>query len=381
MLQLPTAETPIRDALEYYVQTVSPRKRSYDSEVYRVRTLQDLLGDLRLDEVAPMHVVSFREMRLATPLKRDPNRLLATSTVKAEMMLLSHLYSTAISEWGLDQLVNPVAKIRKPKAPPGRTRRLTAYEEKKLLREAARHSNPEFYAIVAIALQTGMRQGEVLGLLWENVDWDRRIVHLPRTKNGEPRDVPLSIAAYTIFKDYLTRQASGKLFSYSSAGLKSSWRVFVKNLGLEDLHFHDLRHCAISNFLEKGLNTIEVASISGHKSMSMLKRYSHLHTWKLVEKLDPKRKPKKERPILKESLPAYPAIVTQWSRRIEVEFPDFLDLRVLGTPSVDTVGQAKDRLLRRLITMLCNGNELPSPTPVDVITVRNRSRVEMISPL
>lgn len=381
MLELPTAKASVRDALEYYVKTVSPRKRSYDSEVYRVRTLQDLMGHLRLDELAPTHVVSFREMRLATPLKRDPNKLLSTSTVKAEMMLLSHLYSTAISEWGLDQLVNPVAKIRKPPSRPGRTRRLTAYEEKKLLREAARHPNPEFYAIVAIALNTGMRQGEVLGLLWENVDWNRRIVHLPRTKNGDPRDVPLNIAAYSIFNDYLTRQASGKLFSYTSTGLKSSWRTFVNNSGLEDLHFHDLRHCAISNFLEKGLNTMEVAAISGHKSMAMLKRYSHLQTWKLVEKLDPKPKPKKERPILKESLPAYPAIVTQWSRRTEVEFPDFIDLRVLGTPSVDSVSQAKDRLLRRLITMLCNGYELPSPTPVDVITVRSRSRIEMISPL
>lgn len=113
MLELPRSDNTLHDVLEYYVKTVSPQKRSYESEVYRIRALQDVMGHLRLDEVAPIHVVSFRDRRLATPLRHDPDRMLAGSTVKAELMLLSHVYTMAISEWGMGHLVNPVARIRK----------------------------------------------------------------------------------------------------------------------------------------------------------------------------------------------------------------------------------------------------------------------------
>lgn len=382
MLFIPTPTSKLKPILEYYVETVSIRKRSYKTEVYRIKALSSLLGDLVFNEIKPIHVVAYRDKRLATPHPRDSTKTLATSTVKLELMLLSHLFTTAITEWGMEDLINPVEKVRKPKAPPGRTRRLSPAEEKKVLRGAWRHPNKEVYAIIVLALETAMRQGEILSLRWENISWQKRTVLLPLTKNGEPREVPLSKAAYNILRNYMTPLSEGRVFSYTSNGLKSSWRIFVKGLGIDDLHFHDLRHCAISSLLERGLNTIEVASISGHKSMAMLKRYSHLMTYKLVAKLDPKPRAKKDRPILRDQLRAYPAVVTEHTNRVDVDFPDFINLR-LSSKTVDHAIQgAQAGLLREVVTLLCDGSVPPEPSSPETICLpTDKSRVEIISPI
>jgi integrase len=382
MLFLPEKTSPLRDILRYYVQTISPTKRSYKTEIYRIKALSEILGDLPLDSITPMHVVAFRDQRLATEHPRIPGQTLATSTVKLELMLLSHVFSTAITEWGMEHLVNPVLKVRKPKAPPGRCRRLSTTEERKLLRAAIRHPNREFYAVIVLALETACRQGEILSMRWEHVSWTKRTVLLPLTKNGDAREVPLSRKAYSILHDHLERKGEGRIFEYSTAGIKSTWRSFCDGLQLENLHFHDLRHCAISSLLERGLNTIEVASISGHKSMSMLKRYSHLSSYKLVPKLDPKPRPKKDRPILRKDLVPYPAIVTSRSRRVDVDFPDFLNLRVSERSEEKALEQAQNTLLRTVIGMLCDGAVAPMPSdPVTIELIDRRSRIEMIAPL
>lgn len=130
MFFVPNVSSLLKSVLVHYVETVSIHKRSHKSEVYRIKALNDLMGQLTLGEITPMHVVAFRDRRLATPHPRDAGRMLAPSTVKHELMLLSHLFSTAIAEWGMDNLINPVLKVRKPRAPPGRIRRLTPHEEK-----------------------------------------------------------------------------------------------------------------------------------------------------------------------------------------------------------------------------------------------------------
>lgn len=382
MRPIPTSSATLGESLTYYVETVSSQKRSYKTEIYRIRAISDLLGHLTLEEITPTHVVRFRDERLATPNPRAGGRMLATSTVKLELMLLSHLFSTAAVEWGMENLVNPVLKIRKPKPPPGRSRRLTSREETKLLRAALRYSNHEMYGITVLALETAMRQAEILGMQWENVSWKKRTALLPMTKNGDVREVPLSRAAYNILRNHMEPKSQGRIFSYSSNGFKSSWRSFLKGTAIPDLHFHDLRHCCISSLIERGLNTMEVAAISGHKSMAMLKRYSHLYAYKLVPKLDPKPKTKKERPILREQLPSYPALVTQHRQRVDVEFPDFIDLSVSGSQEPDVIAQARFSLLRKVIGLLCDGREPPTPSHPDTIDIpSSKSRVEMVSPL
>lgn len=160
-LFIPQPDSPLSRVLRYYAETISPQKRSHQTEVYRVKPLTQILGDLPLNGITPMHVVAYRDQRLSTPHPRDPEKTLATSTVKLELMLLSHVFTTATTEWGMDALSNPVAKIRKPRSPPGRSRRLTAQEERKLLRAAHRHPNREFYAILVLALETAMIRNRV----------------------------------------------------------------------------------------------------------------------------------------------------------------------------------------------------------------------------
>jgi integrase len=382
MLPLPSPSSTLREILTYYVETVSPNKRSYQTEIYRIKALCDLLGELTLAEITPVHIVAFRDKRLVTPHPRDKSKTLATSTVKLELMLLSHVFNTAIAEWGMDTLANPVLKIRKPKAPPSRSRRMTSLEEKKVLRAAYQYPNREFYVIVVLALETAMRQGELLSLAWQNISWTKRTALLPMTKNGEIREVPLSRKAYDLLKYHLTPKGSGRVFGYTANGIKSTWRSFIRRLGIEDLHFHDLRHCAISSLVERGLNSIEVAAISGHKSMAMLKRYSDLHAYKLVEKLDPKPRTKRERPILRDHLPAYPALVTQRCNEVVVDFPDFVDLCVSAAEEQSAIEEAKLVLLRHVIRLLCDGATPPTPSPLDSIDQSSgKSRIEMLSPI
>src|SRR5690606_24002584 len=127
------------------------------------------------------------------------------------------------------------------------------------------HVNPELYSIIVLALATAMRQGEILSLRWEHINFKTRIAHLPATKNGSKRDVPLTIKA----REALVRlgpQRAGAVFRYSNHGIKSTWRFMMKKLGIENLKFHDLRHEAISRMFELGtLDMMEIAAISGHK--------------------------------------------------------------------------------------------------------------------
>ncbi|WP_396018798.1 site-specific integrase, partial [Escherichia coli] len=113
------------------------------------------------------------------------------------------------------------------------------------------------YVIFHLALETAMRQGEILSLRWEHVDLQHGVAHLPTTKNGAPRDVPLSRKARS-YLQMLPTQLNGNIFSYTSSGFKSAWRTALHELKIENLHFHDLRHEAISRFFELGtLNVIE----------------------------------------------------------------------------------------------------------------------------
>ena len=268
-------EMPVREALERYRKEISILKRGYAQEKYRIEQIsRSLLGPMIVRQVTSVHIASYRDARLQT-INARTGKPLSSSTVRLELSLLSNFFDIGRIEWGICD-ANPVANVRKPKIPPGRDRRLTPREERLILRYCHGHPNNELYSIVVLALATAMRQGEILNLRWEHVHLKSRIAHLPETKNGTKRDVPLSIKA----RDALIRlgvKTNGKVFTYTASGIKSTWRFMVKKLGIENMHFHDCRHEAISQLFELGtLDMMEVASISGHKSLSMLKRYTHL---------------------------------------------------------------------------------------------------------
>lgn len=192
---------------------------------------------------------------------------------------------------------NPVTLIRRPKHNKPRERRLSEHEKQCLLSEldlSSRRSdgtymeggshNPWCKPVVILALETAMRMGELLSLRWEDINLIRRTVTLQDTKNGEKREVPLSSIAVQLLTN-LPRSIDGRVFPISRDALKRVYSRACERAKIVDLHFHDLRHEATSAFFEKGLNVMEVASITGHKTLHMLKRYTHLKAENLAHRL------------------------------------------------------------------------------------------------
>lgn len=347
-----------RDALELYRTKISILKKGYAQEKYRVEAIgRSLLGAKTVREVTSVDIATYRDQRLGeiNPRTKHP---LATSTVRLDMSLLSNFFDICRIEWGICD-ANPVANVRKPKIPPGRDRRLTAREDRLILRYCHNHSNKQLYSIVVLALETAMRQGEILNLQWEHINLKTRIAHLPETKNGTKRDVPLSVTA----RDALVRigvQSTGKVFGYTAHGLKSTWRFMRQKLGIEDLHFHDLRHEAISRLFELGsLDMMEVAAISGHKSLSMLKRYTHLKAQRLVRKLEG-HKNKGKQTVIDNMIP-YPAAIENDAGEIRIRLLDFEGVAGQGSCQDSAIRVAQDALLRRILNMMRGSQPIPSP--------------------
>ena len=297
------------DALDRYLSEVTPTKKpgTQVAEKKKATPLRDYFGAYSLAAITPDLIAKYRDERLATPrtvrdgkkrIQKPEAGTLSPNTVRLELALMSHLYTTAIREWQLGLVRNPVANVRKPAPGDGRDRRLSEDEERELRARINAHSNPMLGWIFTIAIETGMRSGEIAGLRINQVDLKRRVVRLAMTKNDSARTVPLNQAATKAFMDAVANPARPKgcqLVFFGEPGRNGERRPYVFNkvwrqikvaLGLGDLRFHDLRHEAVSRLVEAGFSDQEVSAISGHKSMQMLKRYTHLRTEDLVTKLD-----------------------------------------------------------------------------------------------
>ena len=198
------------DALDLYRAKVSILKKGFAQETYRIEQLKrSFLAAKNMRDVTSVDVATYRDARLAQQNAKT-GQPLSPATVRLELALLSNLFDIARIEWGTcDE--NPVLKVRKPKPSPGRERRLMPREERLLMRYAESYPNPDLAAIIRLALETAMRQGELLGLQWERVNLRSRIIHLAETKNGSKRDVPLSVKARNVLMQ-LEPKANGPVF-------------------------------------------------------------------------------------------------------------------------------------------------------------------------
>ena len=283
--------TTLAEALDRYEREVSSEKKGKRREKARIdRWRIHPIGKRPLAQIQGKDIAVYRDARL---------KEVAPNTVRLELALLSHLFTIIIKEWGMAGLVYPVQQIRKPKLPSGRDRRLRPGELDRILSA----SDSEVLSdIVCFALETGMRRGELSGMTWDLVGLKKRTVTLPETKNGEKRIVPLSTEAVRILSG-LSRRIDGDVWgmepdSITQAFIRAIFRArktYEKECEekgvkpdpafLVDLTFHDLRHEATSRFFEKGLNPMQVAAITGHKTLQMLKRYTHLKAEDLAELL------------------------------------------------------------------------------------------------
>lgn len=263
--------------LTRYRDEVSPRKRGSISEIARLRAIiRREISHRTLATLSSADVAAYREQRL---------QAVASATVVRELNLISHAIDTARKDWGIYMADNPCALVRRPKPPRGRTRRLVGNEEQRLLAAADAGRSPYLRPLIELALETGMRRGELLALCWENINMHFRVAHLPITKNGDSRDVPLSTRAIDVLKALGPRDG-GPVFRASANACRLAWEHLVARGGLAGLRFHDLRHEAISRLFERGLGIMEVAAISGHRELRMLQRYTHLKAADLARRLE-----------------------------------------------------------------------------------------------
>lgn len=294
----------VADLVDRYMRDVLPGRGQARSERPRLLRIRSALGRLTLAMLTPADVAAWRDARLAEGA--------SVGTVRHDLNTLSKLLGHAISEWSAP-VRNVVRDVRKPALARGRDRRVSELELEYLLRAArwAPADRPDevpargLAPLITLAVETSMRLGELVGLRWADVDLKHRTVQLAKTKNGESRTVALSSAAVEALQELgKVRRVDGKVFDWSgSDSVSHPFRRCVKRAQLlyrgdcqtagrrpvdgflVDVRFHDLRHEATSRLFEKGLNPMEVASMTGHKSMQMLRRYTHVEARNLAAKL------------------------------------------------------------------------------------------------
>jgi integrase len=299
--QNPDASTvTLAAAIDRYEVEVSRKKRGYEQEKYRLDAWRrDALGNKRLSEIRAWEIAAYiRDRQTGKP--RPPSRKgtesdnvreratepVSAQTILSDVTLLQAIFETAIKDWGLD-LPNPVRSVRKPRRPRPRDRRLESRELERLL--GACRQDQELRTFILLSVQNAIRRGEQLRLSWQNIDLERGVAHLRETKAGEPRSIALTpevVALLQSINEKFGRPTQGPLWSQRDP---RSWSRAVaraiRRAGLEDLRLHDLRHEATSRLFERGLTIEEVAAITGHKTWTMLRRYTHLRPENIAAKL------------------------------------------------------------------------------------------------
>lgn len=291
------------ELIDRYAREITPTKKNSRSEQQILDRIKARLGEYSLVAITSELVSQVRDELTANGR--------AASTVNHYMNAISVVIEMAIKEWGYPLPANPVANVRRPTQPSGRDRRLLPGEGKRILRECRRYKNPVLEPMVRLALETAMRQGELFQLMWEDIDLKKQVARLRETKNGDARSVPLSPEAVQILArlrpasvDGVIHILRGKVFRANVAATRVAFiraieRARTKYVAachrrgieadthfLTNLTFHDLRHEATSRLFERGVfDMMEVASITGHKTLAMLKRYTHLRAEDLAKKL------------------------------------------------------------------------------------------------
>lgn len=264
------------DLLERYGREVSPTKRGERWEIARLAKIRrDKIAEVNVADLTPAHFADWRDRRL---------KEVAPGSVIREMQLMSSAINIARREWGIVDR-NPLSDVRKPSKPPPRDRLPTEDELSRLEHAAGAdltNATARAFHAFLFAVETAMRAGEIVGLSWDRIDIDRRVARLNHTKNGRPRDVPLSSEAVRLL-EALPRQ--DPVSGLDSAKLDALWRKIRGRAKVDGLTFHDSRHAAITR-LSKKLDVLALARMVGHSDLRMLQVYYNESAEDLAKRLD-----------------------------------------------------------------------------------------------
>ncbi len=289
----------LTDLIDRYIQDVLPSKKSAKDQTQQLKWWKAEIGSHTLSDVTPSLLAECRDkLGREITVRKKPR---SPASVVRYIAALSHAFTIAVKEWGwLED--NPMRKVTKPKESRGRVRFLSDDERIRLLKVCKESSSPYLYIVVVLALSTGMRQGEIMGLTWDTVDLSQGRAILHETKNGERRAVAITGHALEVLKDLnkIRRIDCNLLFPAKESrpqkpqkpmDLRTPWETAVKKAELQDFHFHDLRHSTASYLAMNGASLAEIAEVLGHKTLQMVKRYAHLsegHTARVVASMNDK---------------------------------------------------------------------------------------------
>lgn len=295
----------LADLVDRYVSNELKRRKS-DHQKFEMHLTwwKKELGSYLLSGITPMLISERRDKLQKEPFKykmdKEGNKkpvYRSNATVNRYMASLSIAYTFAANEWGwVDE--NPVRKVKKRTESRGRVRFLSEDEQKALLKACGEVNCPYLPIIVILALSTGGRFSEIMNLKWQDVDFERKVITFMDTKNGDIRSVALSKYPYDVLKEHskIRQLKSSYVFPRKDGkaplDLRKKWDKAVEKSKIKNFHFHDLRHTAASNLAMSGATLVEISDILGHKTMQMVKRYSHLtqkHTAEVLERMNEKQ--------------------------------------------------------------------------------------------
>ncbi|MGE4423594.1 MAG: tyrosine-type recombinase/integrase [Pseudodesulfovibrio sp.] len=273
--------TTLYEALDRFIDEYIPNLKMVANETRRAKAIQ-------AREIASLYMATIRTKHIAEFIKEREDEGVKPNTIRLDLAILSRLFEVAATDWGMESLSNPVKRARKPKLNGGRTRRLQPAQSKDEKGEEERlleACGEKFRPVVQFAIETAMRRAEIANLTWVNIDLKAKTAYLSETKNLTERTVPLSPAALGLLKS-IPRSITGSVFGMSENAITIAMRRARDEAEILDLTFHDLRHEATSRLFENtDLDILEIAEITGHKNLQMLKRYMHLRTDRLAERL------------------------------------------------------------------------------------------------
>ncbi len=278
----PTSEARRRtlsELIDRYVDEVLPQL-SANEQRNRKSQLQwwsNHIGNLALVDLRPGLIVDLRTKLAKLGNGRGPASP-ATQNRYVAALSTALTYGVSDLEW---LPANPAKQLRRVSEPRGRTRFLDDDERTRLLEACKKSPEPRLYSIVLLAITTGMRQGELLGLQWQDLDLDTGFATVRNSKNGHQRRVPIAGPAFDVLASSAPtgRRKTESVFG-NQDGIptwpRKAWDQALEQAGIEDFRFHDCRHTAASYLAQSGARLHDIAEILGHRTLQMVQRYAHL---------------------------------------------------------------------------------------------------------
>ena len=269
----------VANIIDRYTEEVLPQQKSKRQSISSSRIIKSHIGDYSLLKLSRSVCASYRDKRLKS---------VSPSTVKKEISLLSRVINVAIKDWGIFlPHGNPINSIRKPTENKSRNRRLENNELNLLL-----SSSSDFMKnVIVLLVNTAIRRGELCKIQFNHINFEHQTLLLKDTKNGDDREIPLTKKSIESINQLininpLCKKEPMPIVAITPDGITRMFQKLCLRLNIEDLRLHDLRHEATSTLFEHGLNIMEVSSITGHKDLKMLKRYTHLKATNTLKKLE-----------------------------------------------------------------------------------------------